>query len=326
MLRAQFDVRAVPVFGVVSDQRNVTTPSSITNSLSLSSCRFSIRLGSKSKRCRAAHFVLVSCKSSSSRSTNDHDHDHDREYLLASLLVSETTWHYRMRRQGFREEMRWQSSSQLLPFNVQARESRPDLRSVAQGILRRFQNPTIFLKISCDGDFLLPIVVGEFSIERLIDSLRGNDNGDCPDQFEFVKNVVQHLGYEVKMVRITERVLNTYFAKLYFSKPGKNDILSVDVRPSDAINVANRCKAPIYVSKQIVLADAIRIGYGMGRARDTKSIYDVTLDSAIEGPDLLTEELNVVKNLNLAVKEERYDDAVMWRDRLTRLRKSTNDH
>lgn len=29
---------------------------------------------------------------------------------------------------------------------------------------------------------------------------------------------------------------------IYFLQPGKNEIISVDVRPSDAINVANRCE------------------------------------------------------------------------------------
>jgi len=37
-------------------------------------------------------------------------------------------------------------------------------------------------------------------------------------------------------------------------------------------------QAPIYVSKQIVFTDAIRIGYGMGRVRNQKAIYDVLLD------------------------------------------------
>jgi hypothetical protein len=37
-------------------------------------------------------------------------------------------------------------------------------------------------------------------------------------------------------------------------------------------------QAPIYISKQIVLTDAIRIGYGVGRVRNSKPIYDVSLD------------------------------------------------
>ncbi|KAK8716851.1 hypothetical protein V6N13_044146 [Hibiscus sabdariffa] len=169
------------------------------------------------------------------------------------------------------------------------------------------------------------LVSGEFAVEKLIPSFWREENGNCPDQFHLVKHVVERLGYQVKMVRITERVVNTYYAKLYFTKPGENDVISVDARPSDAINVAKRCKAPIYVSKQIFLEDAIRIGYGMGRVRDTKSTYDVLLDSAADGPDLLTEELNLVRNINLAVEEERYNDAAMLRDKLMKLRHSSDD-
>lgn len=75
-------------------------------------------------------------------------------------LNAETMLHYRMRRQGFRENMKWQTSTQLVPYSVRTKESRDDVNSVGQDFLRRFQSPTIFLKISCDGDFLLPIIVG----------------------------------------------------------------------------------------------------------------------------------------------------------------------
>ncbi|KAB1201773.1 Bifunctional nuclease 2 [Morella rubra] len=218
--------------------------------------------------------------------------------------------------------MKWQPPGQLTPFSVQGKNSRLGVDLIQEGLLRRFQSPTMFLKISCGGDFLLPIIVGEFAVEKLIDSIQEGKNGDSPDQFRFVGDLVDNLGYEVSMVRITKRVMNTYFSRLYLLKPGKNDILSVDARPSDAINVANRCKAPIYVSRQIVLTDAIRIGHGVGRMRGTKSTYDVSLDSAADGPDILSEELDLVRNMNLAAKEERFKDAALLRDRLVKLRES----
>lgn len=230
-----------------------------------------------------------------------------------------------MRRRGFQEDSRRRNLSSS-PFSIHKKESRADANLIGPAFLQRFQYPTIFLKISCDGDFLLPIVVGEFAIERLLDAHWEDENEDSPDQFQFLRNLVEKLGYEVSMVKITERVVNTYFARLFFSKPGKKDILSVDARPSDAINVANRCKAPIYVNKQIVVTDAIRISYGMGRVRDTKSNYDVSLDSAADGPDFLSQELGLVKKINLAVKEERYKDAAMWKDKLQQLRKSIHGH
>lgn len=226
-----------------------------------------------------------------------------------------------MQKRGFQEETNWKSSGKLRPFSVQATRPRNVLDTLGRNFLQRFQSPTIFLKISCDGDFLLPIVVGEPAIENLINGHWGDEIGASPDQFQFVRNLVEKLDYQVNMVRITERVLNTYFARLYFSKPGKSDILSVDARPSDAINVAYRCKAPIYVNKQVVLTDAVRISYGMGRMRDTKSTYDVSLDSAADGPNFLAQELGLLENMELAIKEERYREAAMWRDELDKLRK-----
>ncbi|KAM1261520.1 hypothetical protein ACFX14_026752 [Malus domestica] len=300
-----------------------------TSSSSSSSSRHlvcTVRLGfiRSPKRCRSLKSLRITCcnSSSRSRSSNADDH-HDFDYIQASLLLSETISHYRMQRRGFQEETKWQSSGKMRPFSVRASRQHHFFDTLGRNFVQRFQSPTIFLKISCDGDFLLPIVVGEFAIENLIDGQWGDENGDSPDQFHFMRNLVDKLGYQVNMVRITERVRNAYFARLYLSKvPGENGFLSVEARPSDAINFAHRCKAPIYVNKQIVLTDAVRISYGMGGGRETKSCYDVSLDSAIEGPDSLIQELGLVKNINQAIKEERYKDAAIWRDELFKLRKS----
>ncbi|KAF9601558.1 hypothetical protein IFM89_020386 [Coptis chinensis] len=110
------------------------------------------------------------------------------------------------------------------------------------------------------------------------------------------------------MVRITERIVNTYYARIFF------------------------CKVPIYMNKQIVLTDAIV--YGTQRGKNAKSVYDVSLDrfntqcfkprvyvlfSAEEGTDLLAEELHLIRSLYTAITEERYQDAVILRDKLTKL-------
>ncbi|XP_017978206.1 PREDICTED: bifunctional nuclease 2 isoform X2 [Theobroma cacao] len=236
MLAAQLCVRTVSAFWIFYHQSNAASSSS--SSLRSSSCRSSIRLHFTTKRRRSFEPILVSCHSArgSFGSQSSEGDDQDHQFLEASLLISETILHYRMLRQGFQEDIKWKSSRRQLPT------SKAMITSIGQAFLSRYPSPTIFLKISCDGDFLLPIVVGEFAIEKLIAAFWGDDDGDCPDQFQLVKNVVENLGYEVKMVRITERVVNTYFAKLYFGKPGENGVISVDARPSDAINVANRCK------------------------------------------------------------------------------------
>ncbi|GKV44134.1 hypothetical protein SLEP1_g51349 [Rubroshorea leprosula] len=311
----------IPASRNYTDLKNVTPP--------IASCSFvysPIRSDLPTKRrLRPSSSVVISCKSSPGSfgpqfiPGNDPRH----EFVEASLLISETATHHRLLRKGF-QETKWQSSKGLLPF-VPTREPRSDVSSVGEGFLRGFRSPTIFLKISCNGHFLLPILVAEYAVESLTGTLLGDENGDSPDQFQFLKSCVEKLGYEVKMVRITEKVMNTYFSKLYFGKPGESDILSVDARASDAINIADRCKAPIYVNKKIILSDAVRIAYGMGRVRDRKPTYDVSLDSAADGPDLLSIELELVRNVALAIKEERYDDAAMWKDKLLKIRHSQDD-
>ncbi|KAH1163396.1 hypothetical protein AAZX31_01G149100 [Glycine max] len=219
----------------------------------------------------------------------------------------------------FQPEFQWKSSTPSIPL------SRTDNTLLRHGFLQRFKNPTIFLRISCDGDYILPIVVGQIAIEKLMDAESEHESVECPDQYQFVENLVGRLDHEVIMVRITERVVSTYFARLYLSQPGKTDLISVDARPSDAINVANRCKAAIYVSKEIVFTDAIRIGYGMGGVCNKKTIYDVLLDSAVDGPDLVAQELSMMHNMRIAIKQERFKDAAIWRDKLANLRKSAHE-
>ncbi|XAR73723.1 hypothetical protein NMG60_11007793 [Bertholletia excelsa] len=313
----------------VTDRANVAhrIPTALRYSTYSSSLRLSFQLGLWRGRGPPSKSILVGCKSSRRFDDNSSDpgEEPDGEYLEAFVLISETIRHYRMQMQGF-QELKWQSSTQLVPFSVHANESKTDVSSIGLAFLRRFLSPTIFLKISCDGDFLLPIIVGEFAVEKLIESSTEDESWDCPNQFQLVGNLVEKLGYRVTMVKITKRVVNTYFARILLCKPGEKGFLSIDARPSDAINVARRCRAPIYVNKQIVLMDGIRIAYGTGRIRDAKPVYDVSLDSASDGPDLLSEELDLVMNMNLAVKEERYGDAAMWRDKLMKLLESRHGH
>lgn len=315
------ELRISTVAGVLTDLPETSHRSASWN------CNSSIRnisyhLSSRNRHCRKSRFMVICSKSSRgsfNRKSNQSDEPGD-DYIEAVVLVSETMKHYKMHMGGFQEETRWHSSAHLIPSSFHPKDRIADASSLGTGFLRRFKNPTIFLKISCDAEYVLPIIVGEHAVEKLIDSLHEEETGDCPDEFLLLRNLLLKSGYEVKMVKITERVTSTYFARIFFHKAGEKDIFSVDARPSDAINVARRCKAPIFVNKQIVLTDATRIGYGMDRSSRIKSTYDVLLDSASDGPDLLSEELSMLRNMNLAVNEERYNDAAMWKDKLMRLR------
>lgn len=55
-------------------------------------------------------------------------------------------------------------------------------------------------------------------------------------------------------MRVTALVGNTYHARVHMSTSGKNactNEVDIDARPSDAINLAVRFNAPVYVNKQV---------------------------------------------------------------------------
>lgn len=263
-------------------------------------------------RCSKPYLSL--CKASLVQNNRDGD-----LFLQASLLVSETVRHYSLWKQGFVEHTKLHSFNHNHHISQWIKEEKSYTNHLGLGILRRFQSPTIFLKIACDGDLLLPIVAEEFAVSQLIDALNHKHHEESPDQFQLAKNIADKFGFEVNMVRITNQVVNSYHACIYLGQPIGNVDISIDARPSDALNLAERFKAPIYVSKEIVLKDAIKIVHGKWKGKG-KVVYDVTLDSAIEGHDPCTVEIHLLQKMNTAILDERYKDAAMYRDTIAELR------
>ena len=73
---------------------------------------------------------------------------------------AETVRHHNLWKQGFVENTKWHLPGREHLFSHRRKEDKSNSSSLGHGILRRFQSPTIFLKIACDGDLLLPIIVG----------------------------------------------------------------------------------------------------------------------------------------------------------------------
>jgi uncharacterized protein len=71
-----------------------------------------------------------------------------------------------------------------------------------------------------------------------------------PLTHDLVRSIIQGLGATLQRVTITDLRSNTYFAVLLLRLKGQE--LQIDARPSDAIAVALRMKAPIYVSTHVL--------------------------------------------------------------------------
>ncbi|XP_074590489.1 bifunctional nuclease 2-like [Curcuma longa] len=181
-------------------------------------------------------------------------------------------------------------------------------------------HPAIVLKVEDGSDTLLPLLVVEMSSVLLIAAI-------CriqlvrPTMYEVVQELVEKMGYTVHLVRITKRVKETYFAKLYLTKVGsENETISFDIRPSDAINMAVRCKVPIQVNKDLALRDGMKIAEPTKLAVKAVLSHDRALFTELDRPDGQpcneAIEFDLIRNMLIAAVEERYKDAARWRNKL----------
>ncbi|AAF98407.1 Unknown protein [Arabidopsis thaliana] len=170
----------------------------------------------------------------------------------------------------------------------------------------------IVLKMEDGTGLLLPIIVLEMPSVLLMAAMT-NVQIARPTMYQVVKDMVDKMGYEVRLVRVTTRVHEAYFAELYLSKVGdKSDCVSFDLRPSDAINIAVRCKVPIQVNKYLAYSDGMRV-IDSGKLSKQTPASDGLLFTELDRPNgqpcFDTKEFDLVRNMMQAVDEERYDEA-----------------
>ncbi|MBA0722224.1 hypothetical protein Golax_002913, partial [Gossypium laxum] len=173
-------------------------------------------------------------------------------------------------------------------------------------------HPAIVLKMEDGTGLLLPIIVLEMPSALLMAALR-NVQIARPTMYQVVKNMIDKMGYTVKLVRVTKRVHEAYFAQLYLTKVGdETESVCFDLRPSDAINIAVRCKVPIQVNKYLAYSDGMRV-IEPGKLSTQSPASDGLLFTELDQPSgqhcLDTEEFNIVCDLNKAINQERYKDA-----------------
>ena len=71
-----------------------------------------------------------------------------------------------------------------------------------------------------------------------------------PLTHDLIRNMLNGLGAKVNRITITDLLNNTYIATISMAIKGQAS--EIDSRPSDAIAIALRMKAPIYVSLQVI--------------------------------------------------------------------------
>ncbi|NOZ57692.1 MAG: hypothetical protein GXO73_12995 [Calditrichaeota bacterium] len=158
----------------------------------------------------------------------------------------------------------------------------------------------------------LPIVVGSTEAQAIALQLE-KITPPRPLTHDLMKNLLISLGVKVTRVIVNDLRENTYYALISLRVDG--EAKEIDARPSDAIALALRMRAPIFVDEEVMRKAAVV---------DRREHVEPELDlDAIEEQELSLadrlEELNI--ELRKAIKDERYEDAAKLRDEINELRK-----
>ena len=107
--------------------------------------------------------------------------------------------------------------------------------------------PLIFLK-SIEDDRTIFIWIGVLESVSIANALQ-NIMFDRPMTHDLFKNFVENLKITVSNIEIYDLKENTYYAKIHFIT--EKSSFSLDARPSDAIAIALRFGALIYVDEKV---------------------------------------------------------------------------
>ena len=100
-----------------------------------------------------------------------------------------------------------------------------------------------------DGQKVLPIWVGIFEANAIALQIE-NISTPRPMTHDLLRNVIQDLKASVQKIVVCDLQENTFYALIYLSLNG--DTVAIDARPSDAIALALRTRAPIFVEETVI--------------------------------------------------------------------------
>jgi hypothetical protein len=108
--------------------------------------------------------------------------------------------------------------------------------------------PIVILKDK-EGDRKLPIWVGIFEANAIALQIE-NIATARPMTHDLLKNIIKDLEGRVERVVVCDLKENTFYAIIYLTVRGES--VAIDARPSDAIALALRTRAPILVDESVI--------------------------------------------------------------------------
>jgi len=171
------------------------------------------------------------------------------------------------------------------------------------------------------GERQLPVIVGAFEAQAIALALEGMKM-PRPMTHDLISSMMDDLGADIKEVVITDLIDGTFYAKIYLEQydyEGKE----IDSRPSDAIAIALRVGASVYVEEE-VLEEAGVVAEDLDEVTEASSEFTEEQEvTTSESPtEMSLEELQ--EALQKAVEAEEYERAAKLRDKINQIEEQKN--
>jgi bifunctional DNase/RNase len=155
-----------------------------------------------------------------------------------------------------------------------------------------------------DGNRGIPIVIGAFEAQAIALEL-DKAQPPRPMTHDVMKSIIYAANLNLTEVLIYDFKEGTFFSRLIF----EDDDIEIDCRPSDAVAIALRCNAPIYVYEHIL--DEV------GMFTNIQTVGGVQQEAFEQRtPQSKLEQLQ--SQLDTAVNNEDYEKAAKLRDEIKR--------
>ena len=115
------------------------------------------------------------------------------------------------------------------------------------------KQPIVLLK-TADGNKFLPIWIGHPEAAAILMKLQGATT-PRPMTHDLVTDMLAQLDAQVVRITVTELRDSTFYAQITVAQDGSE--IEIDSRPSDAIALAIRAEAPIFVADRVIEESAI---------------------------------------------------------------------
>ena len=200
-----------------------------------------------------------------------------------------------------------------------------EMEVVAVQLEPNSNHPLVWLKDK-DQKVVLPIAIGNFEAVAIYMELH-DEQPPRPIVYDLLRTILEGFDVHVDQVLVSALKDETFYAEITLVRDG-GETICIDSRPSDALALALRVDAPIFVAQQVIEEAGLSIEMQDSQV-PVEDVQDISLTSAREDEpaeealDPVAQQVVALKvRLKEAVALEEYEEAARLRDEIGRLEHS----